>query len=408
MSAIRFTVEKRGAGSGRAGSIQTPHGSFLTPAFTVVGTKGTVKGVSPRDLKEVAGVEVVLSNTYHLFLQPGEEVVKVAGGLHTFMGWNGPLITDSGGFQVFSLGEGFQKGISKFMKPEVPVASSSPMIFDQDIATQHGKLAIVDEEGVTFTSHLDGSLHRFTPERSVEIQHALGADIFFAFDECTSPTADKEYQKEAMDRTHAWATRSLKTHRQNLDAHKRQAIFGIVQGGRYPDLRRESGKAIGAMDFDGFGIGGSFSKADLGGALEAAIAPLPSEKPRHLLGIGEPEDIFEGVSKGIDMFDCVLPTRLGRTGTIYTARGKIDLGREQYIRDFSPLDPETGGYVSEHFTKAYLSHLFRANEMLGGNLASLHNIYFMTKLMKDMRLSILEGRFEAFRNEFFQKYPSSI
>ncbi len=391
----------------RAGVVVTPHGSFATPAFAVVGTKATVKAVLPKDLKEVVGAEVALANTYHLFLQPGEDVVAEGGGLHAFMGWRGPLMTDSGGFQVFSLGAGFEKGLSKFVKDQPNVGhpmSDIPAVYDEEIRSQHGKLAIVDEEGVSFTSHIDGTLYRFTPERSVEIQHRLGADIFFAFDECTSPDAPYEYQKEAVRRTERWAERSLKAHRANVESQKRQAIFGVVQGGRYPDLRTENAKAIGAMDFDGFGIGGSFSKADLGKALEAAISPLPDTKPRHLLGIGEPEDIFEGISHGIDLFDCVQPTRMARNGTLYTARGKINLLNEKYIRDFSPLDPETGGYASEHFSRAYLTHLFRAKEMLAATIASLHNLYFVVSLMKNIRTSILENRFDQFRAEFLKHY----
>ncbi|MDO8523783.1 MAG: tRNA guanosine(34) transglycosylase Tgt [bacterium] len=413
MSPISFRVERasgRGrmragppATTARAGVIETPHGSFKTPAFVVVGTKGTVKAVLPKDLKEIVGAEVALANTYHLFLQPGEDVVADAGGLHAFMGWQGPLMTDSGGFQVFSLGAGFEKGLSKFVKTK-EIDASVPTVYDEQIRTEHGKLAIVDEEGVSFTSHLDGTLYRFTPERSVEIQHCLGADIFFAFDECTSPDAPYEYQKEAMTRTERWAKRCLTSHRANTDAGKRQAIFGVVQGGRYPDLRSENAKTIGAMDFDGFGIGGSFSKADLGKALEAAISSLPDSKPRHLLGIGEPEDLFEGVSYGIDLFDCVQPTRMARNGALYTARGKLNLLNEKYIRDFSPLDPETGGYASEHFTKAYLAHLFRAKEMLAATIASLHNLYFIVSLMKNIRTSILEERFESFRNDFLERY----
>ncbi len=407
MSQFSFKVEHALSTGARAGVITTPHGSFNTPAFCTVGTKGTVKGVSPKDLREIVGAEVALSNTYHLFLQPGEAIVKEAGGLHTFMDWQGPLVTDSGGFQVFSLGAGFGKGVSKFTQGEV-VETTAPAIFDEDLKTQHGRLAIVDDEGVSFTSHIDGTLYRFTPERSIEIQHALGADIFFAFDECTSPEADRDYQIEAMKRTHAWAERSLKTHQANLEARKKQAIFGIVQGGRYPDLRRESATEIGSMAFDGFGIGGSFSKADLGEALSSAIEPLPADKPRHLLGIGEPEDLFEGVANGIDMFDCVLPTRMGRAGVIYTARGKVNVFNAQYSKDFSPVDTETGGYVSEHFSKAYLCHLFRAKEMLGGVLASLHNLYFIQKLIKDIRQSILEDRFDAFRTEFLDRYQGGV
>jgi queuine tRNA-ribosyltransferase len=410
MNAFSFSIEKHSdSGTPRAGAVKTPHGSFNTPAFVAVGTKGTVKAVLPKDLKEVAGVEVALGNTYHLFLQPGEDIVAEAGGLHSFMGWNGPLFTDSGGFQVFSLGVGFEKK-SKFLdfsRSNVEFTKSYMLsVYDEDVRSQHGKLAIVDDEGVSFTSHLDGTLYRFTPERSVEIQHKLAADIFFAFDDFVPPDAPREEQILSMRRTHVWAERSLKTHRENMEARKNQAMFGIVQGGRYADLRTESAKIIGSMDFDGFGIGGTFSKADLGNTLDAAISPLPPEKPRHLLGIGEPEDIFEAVSRGIDSFDCVQPTRLARTGTIYTKRGKINLLNEKYIRDFSPLDPETGGYASDNFSKAYLAHLFRAKEMLGATIASLHNLYFLTSLMKAIRTSILENRFDVFRSNFLREYLS--
>ncbi len=407
-SPIKFEITHN-AGAARVGVIHTPHGSFETPAFCNVGTKGTVKGILPRDLKALVGTQVALSNTYHLFLQPGEEVVAAAGGLHKFMGWDGPLVTDSGGFQVFSLGAGFGKKVSKFeasqgdtLKTDGPkVSPLNPTVWDQDIATQHGRLAIVDEEGVSFTSHIDGTLYRFTPERSVEIQHKLGADIFFAFDECTSPEAPRDYQIEAMRRTHKWAERSLKTHRANLDARQKQAIFGIVQGGRYPDLRAESAKEIGEMGFDGFGIGGSFSKADLGEALLSAIAPLPADKPRHLLGIGEPEDLFEGIAHGIDMFDCVLPTRLGRTGTIYTKAGKVDVRKAEHARRFEPFSemPEF-----KDFTYSYLNHLFRAGEMLGPLLASIHNLNFIVGLVHDIRQSIIDDRFEEFQKEFFVTY----
>lgn len=393
----------------RVGIVGTPHGSFETPAFVVVGTKATVKSVLPDDLRMHAGVDVALANTYHLFLQPGEDIVAEAGGLHAFMGWEGPLFTDSGGFQVFSLGVGFGKGLSKFVPRKDDVGFTKPNIptvFDEDVRSQHGKLAIVDDEGVSFTSHIDGTLYRFTPERSVEIQHKLGADIFFAFDDFVLPDAPREEQITSMRRTHAWAERSLATHRANLVARKRQAIFGIVQGGRYADLRAESAKIIGEMEFDGFGIGGTFSKADLGETLNVAIQNLPPEKPRHLLGIGEPEDIFEAVSQGIDTFDCVQPTRLARTGMIYTARGKVNLLNEKYIRDFSPLDVETGGYASEHFSKAYVAHLFRAKEMLGATIASIHNLYFLTSLMKNIRQSIKEDRFEQFRVSFLSQYSN--
>lgn len=397
-----FSIGTGGGSGPRAGVIHTPHGAFETPAFVPVGTKATVKGVLPKDLKELAGADVALANTYHLFLQPGEDVVAGAGGLHSFMDWNGPLFTDSGGFQVFSLGAGYGKGVSKFSGGAQ--ANASVAVYDEDVATQHGKLAVVDDEGVTFTSHIDGTLHRITPERSIEIQHKLGADMFFAFDEFRKPDDPKDDQAEAMHRTHRWAERSLKAHRQNTEAQNKQAMYGIVQGGRHAELRRESAEAIGAMDFDGYGIGGAFSKDDLGGALEAGITPLPPEKPRHLLGIGEPEDIFEGVAHGIDTFDCVLPTRLARTGVIYTARGKINLLNEKYVRDFSPLDSETGGYASEHFTKAYLAHLYRAKEMLAAQIASLHNLYFFTSLVRRIRERITAGAFEEHRRAFLSRY----
>lgn len=413
MGAIRFEIEKEtGPGAARAGVVHTPHGSFNTPAFCSVGTKGTVKGVQPAELKKL-GVEVALANTYHLFLQPGEETVAALGGLHTFMGWDGPLVTDSGGFQVFSLGAGFGKKVSKFSAGEASPGpagqggnvsgEASPAIYDEELRSVHGKLAQVDDEGVSFTSHIDGSLHRFTPERSVEIQHKLGADIFFAFDECTSPEEGREYQKEAMDRTHVWAERSLKAHRTNLDAQNKQAIFGIVQGGRYPDLRAESAKIIGEMGFDGFGIGGSFSKKDLGEALSSAIGPLPADKPRHLLGIGEPEDLFEGVENGIDMFDCVLPTRLGRTGTLFTSEGKIDIRKAEYARDTTPFSNVPGFEV---YTRGYLNHLFRAGEMLGPILASMHNVHFIASLIRNIRIAVLKDELTTFRSEFLGRYTA--
>jgi queuine tRNA-ribosyltransferase len=404
-SPLSFSFDTGGVSGPRAGRITTPHGVFETPAFSPVGTKATVKAVLPEDMKERVGAQVLLANTYHLYLQPGEEVVAEAGGLHRFMGWDRPLITDSGGFQVFSLGVAFGKRLGKFTLKETS-KEEGVALYDADVASQHGQLAIVDEEGVTFTSHLDGSLHRFTPERSVEIQHKLGADIFFAFDDFVAPTAKREAQIESMRRTHAWAERCIKAHRFNLHASHSQALFGIVQGGRHEDLRAESAKAIAALDFDGYGIGGTFSKDDLGTAIRAAITELDPTKPRHLLGIGEPEDIFLAVEQGIDMFDCVLPTRMGRTGMLYTARGKINILNEKYIRDFSPLCEATGGYASAHFTKAYLAHLFRAKEMLAATIASMHNLFFIQKLMGDIRASVQEGNLADFRESFFSRYHS--
>ena len=367
-----------------------------------VGTKANVKGILPSTLKEL-GAEVLLSNTYHLYLQPGEKIVAQAGGLGNFMGWQGPTMTDSGGFQVFSLGAAFGKTISKFVKDEAP-QEEAVAVFDESVASQHGQLAVIDDEGVTFTSHLDGSLHRFTPERSVEIQHALGADIFFAFDECTSPTEPYEYQREAMERTHRWAECSLKAHRQNLEANKKQALFGIVQGGRHEDLRKESAREIASLGFDGIGIGGSFSKEDMRSALSAAVGELPEELPRHFLGIGEPGDILEGIANGMDLFDCVAPTRIGRHGSIYTKRGIVHLRGEKHRNDFSPLDPETPVIGVEGFTRAYVAHLIRSGEMLGSIICSLHNVCFILRLVQGARSAILDGHFDEYREEFMSSY----
>jgi queuine tRNA-ribosyltransferase len=395
---ITFEILKRQPGTlGRAGVIHTPHGDIETPAFVVVGTKGTVKSIKPEDMQDYVGNQVALANTYHLFLQPGDDVVKEAGGLHKFSNWNMPTITDSGGFQVFSLGAAFGKGVTKFASGEVTEESKQQYhglnVYSKELATEHGRLCIIDEDGVTFTSHIDGSMHRFTAERSIEIQHNIGADIIIAFDECTSPTADYEYQKEAMDRTHRWAKRSIMAHKQNYNALKKQGLYGVVQGGRHLDLRKESATVLSNMDFDGFGIGGSFSKADLGEAIRAVNEILPEDKPRHLLGIGEPEDIREGVALGCDTFDCVAPTRIARTGTIYerTNEGhkRISLFNTKYQRDFSKPDESCDCYVCSNYTKAYLAHLFRANEMLGAHLASLHNLYYIVNYTKRLREEIL-------------------
>jgi queuine tRNA-ribosyltransferase len=399
---ISFTITAK-EGRARAGTLVTPNGTIETPAFSPVGTKAGVKGVLPEALMRI-GAQVVLANTYHLYLQPGAEIVKQAGGLGAFMGWNGPTMTDSGGFQVFSLGAAFGRTITKIAKGEENARDQGVAVYDEEVQSQHGQLAIIDEQGVTFTSHLDGSLHRFTPERSIEIQHALGADMFFAFDECTSPTADYEYQRDAMRRTHAWAERSLKAHRQNIEANRKQAIFGIVQGGRHEDLRRESAREIASMDFDGFGIGGSFSKEDMHGALQAAIPELPEGKPRHFLGIGEPGDILTGIAEGMDLFDCVAATRLGRHGTIYTKRGPITLTNEKYRNDFGPLDVETMVPGTEGFSRAYVAHQLRSGEMLGQIIASTHNLGFILQLVDGARAALHEGTFSAYREEFIRNY----
>lgn len=411
MSAIIFEREKKiKKFQARTGVIKTSHGEIKTPAFVAVGTKATVKALNPEQIKS-CGVQVVLGNTYHLYLEPGEKTVEKAGGLGKFMGWQGPTITDSGGYQVFSLGAGFENGKTKFVsREEFDKNTKKAVVFDENLLTVHEKLAQVDEDGVTFTSHLNGSLHRFTPERSVEIQHALGADIFFAFDECTSPLASYEYQKEAMNRTHEWAKRSLRAHRNNTGAQKKQAVFGIVQGGPYEDLRKESAKVIADMDFDGYGIGGSYTKEEVGNIWKWIGEILPPEKPRHLLGIGEPLDFFVGVEGGGDTFDCVAPTRLARNGTLYTNRGKITILNAEYREDFSPIEegcrcytcsPRPGGV---NFTKSYVAHLLRSKEILGATLASIHNMYFISNLVENIRISILEDRYFEFKEEFTNGY----
>ncbi len=410
---VTFTIERQKPGTlARAGVIDTPHGKINTPAFVVVGTKASVKSLMPEDLTQYVGNEVTLANTYHLFLQPGHETIKAAGGLHNFANWQMPTMTDSGGFQVFSLGAAFGKGVTKFAKGEVDGETDLPTkaglnVYSQKFAEDHGKLCIIDEEGVTFTSHLDGSMHRFTAERSIDIQHAIGADIIIAFDECTSPTADYEYQKEAMDRTHRWAKRSIMAHKQNYEALKKQGLYGVVQGGRYLDLRQESSRILSGMDFDGFAIGGSFSKEDLGESLKVVNEILPNEMPRHLLGIGEPEDIVHGVLQGCDTFDCVAATRIGRTGTIYVHTGKmvttpcgtftypevkkLNLRNEKFKIDHEKLDPLSTGHVAQTYTRAYVAHLFRAGEILGPHLASIHNLHFIVEFTKNLRKQLLEA-----------------
>lgn len=408
---VTFEIMKRQPGKlARAGVIHTPHGDIETPAFVVVGTKASVKSLMPEDLTQYVGNQVTLANTYHLFLQPGHEIIKVAGGIHDFSHWQMPTMTDSGGFQVFSLGAAFGKGVTKFAKGDVEAEQKVPArselnVYSKKVATDHGRLCIVDEDGVTFTSHIDGSMHRFTAERSIEIQHAIGADIIVAFDECTSPTADREYQAEAMHRTHRWAKRSILAHKHNYEALKKQGLYGVIQGGRFLDLRQESARTLAAMDFDGFGIGGSFSKEDLGESLKVVNEILPENKPRHLLGIGEPEDIVQGVLQGCDTFDCVAPTRIGRTGTIYVHTGamlttpcgtftypetkKINILNEKFKNDHTPLDPLSEGYVAQKYTKAYVAHLFRAGEILGPHLASIHNLNFIVNFTNDLRKQLL-------------------
>ncbi|MFT5179547.1 MAG: queuine tRNA-ribosyltransferase [Candidatus Paceibacteria bacterium] len=400
---IEFNIVKKTGKLMRAGVIETLHGKIHTPAFVPVATKGTLKGLTP-EMLEGLGAEVTLSNTYHLYLQPGDEVVAKGGGLHKYMNWDKPLMTDSGGFQVFSLGAAFGHQVTKIAKGEVELQLNAPLNNDGDgrEISKHFKPAKIDEKGVTFRSHIDGSAHYFTPSKSIEIQHNLGADIIFAFDECTSPAESKHYQGRALDRTHRWAKESLDFHKSKENS-KRQALFGVVQGGRHEDLRKESAKFLGEMDFDGYGIGGSFVKEDMSTAVEWVNEVLPEEKPRHLLGIGEPEDFFMAIERGCDLFDCVAATRIARNGQVYTKKGKINLNNEKFIEDFTPID-NCGCYTCKGYTKSYLNHLFKAKEMLSGTLASIHNLYFIVNLVKDIRQSILDDSFEEYRDEFLKEY----
>lgn len=395
----------------RVGIIHTPHGDVETPAFITVGTKATVKSLTVEQIKEYVGAECVLANTYHLYLKPGDELVAKHGGFAKMMGWHGPTFTDSGGFQVFSLGQALGHGVGKIATSKEISANEAKSKSQvkreaKEEKVTHEKLASIDDEGVTFKSIHDGSEHRFTPERSMQIQHNLGADMFFAFDECTSPLAPIEYQREAIDRTHAWAKRSLEEHKHlgvSSATGEMQALFGVVQGGAYEDLRKESAKVLGAMDFDGYGIGGSFTKEDMGTAVRWVNGILPEGKPRHLLGIGEPMDILLGIENGVDTFDCVSPTRIARNGAIYTLDGRINLNNAQYRDDMSPLSDDKSWYT-HRYTKAYLSHLFRSDEILAATLASIHNLKFLTTLCEDARKHLLTGTFKEFKNIFIERY----
>ena len=396
-----FKIEKKLKGSlGRVGVLSTPHGDILTPAFVAVGTKATVKSLNPEQVKD-AGTQVVLGNTYHLYLQPGDEIVREAGGIGKFMNWSGPTMTDSGGFQVFSLGAAYGKDISKVTKVTDP-SLLIPERFDDSDAP---RLAKIGQDGVSFKSHLDGSIHYITPENSIQIQHNLGADIIFAFDECTSPAEDLRYQEEALERTHRWAERSLVEHKK-LNTENKISLFGIVQGGREESLRKKSAEFIKSLDFDGFGIGGSFAKEDMSSAVKWVNEILPEEKPRHLLGIGEPEDLFMGVENGVDLFDCVAPTRLGRNGTIYTKTGKIIIMNTKFRNDFKPIEEDCECYTCKNYSRAYIAHLFHGKEMLAGTLASIHNLYFIVNLVKKIRQSIMDDTFYEYKKEFLLNYKS--
>ncbi len=345
----------------------TSHGEVSTPVFMPVGTQATVKTLAPQDLVEM-GAEIILSNTYHLFLRPGHELVRDFGGVQKFMGWHRPVLTDSGGFQVFSLAD----------------------------------LRKITEEGVTFQSHIDGGAKHFiSPEYAVEIQEALGADIIMAFDECIPFPATHDYARESLERTLRWAKRCV-------DAKKdtSQALFGIVQGGMYPELRKHSAKALIEIGFDGYALGGlsvGETKPVMYEMIEASVPLLPEDKPRYLMGVGTPDDLLEGVDRGIDMFDCVMPTRNARNGTFFTSFGKVVIRNAKYERDPLPIDPECRCSTCRNFTRAYLRHLFNANEVLALRLGTVHNVFFYLELMRNVRKAVAEGRFREFKKEFLGK-----
>ena len=386
----------------RAGEWVTPHGSIQTPSFVAVGTQGTVKSLSVEDLREI-GNQVIIANAYHLHLQPGEELIESMGGLHRFMGWPGPLITDSGGFQIFSLGAGKEHGVGK-------IAPIFPGEQDRGghLSSKTGKpLVMVDDDGVDFVSYIDGSPHRFTPEGVIEIEKKLSADIILVLDECTSPLHDYHYTREAMARTHRWALRALEAFQRT--SNSTQALLGIVQGGAYQDLRQESATFIADQAFDGYAIGGSLgsSKEEMHQVLDWTLPLLPPDKPRHLLGIGEVEDIFEVVKRGIDLFDCVAPTRMARTGTLLVKSAKrfrINILNKQFKDDSRPIEEGCHCYTCRHHSRAYVRHLFLAKEVLAIRLATVHNLYFVESLMGQIRAAIRERRFAELENEWLGQF----
>ncbi len=369
MAAVKYELIKKCKQTGaRLGRVHTPHGSFDTPVFMPVGTQATVKGMSPAELKEI-DAKIILSNTYHLYMRPGSEIVRDAGGLHGFMSWDRAILTDSGGFQVFSLSD----------------------------------LRDIKEEGVTFKSHIDGSRHFFTPESAVKIQNDLGSDIIMAFDECIPYPAEYDYAKKSLERTTRWAKRCKDAHRDT----ERQSLFGIVQGGIYRDLRIQSVNELLELDFPGYAVGGlsvGEPKEDMYAMLECTVPLLPEERPRYLMGVGSPDYLIEGTIRGIDMFDCVLPTRIGRNGTVLTSQGKMIARDAKFARDYTPLDPNCDCYVCRNFSRAYIRHLLKAQEVLGIRLTTWHNLKFLLDLMKNIRQAIIEDRLGDFRNEFFRSF----
>ena len=386
----------------RVGTISTPHGDIQTPAFIPVGTKATVKSVLPEAMKDL-GSQALLANAYHLYLQPGPDLLDEAGGLAKFMNWSGPTFTDSGGFQVLSLGVGFKK---------VLAMDAKTFRSDQVIAGNKERLAHVDDDGVTFKSHLDGSMHRFTAEISMQIQHKIGADIIFAFDECTTLHNTRRYQEKALERTRLWAKRCLTEHdrlTKERSSKPYQALYGVLQGAQYEDLRRKAAQDLGSMNedgvsFDGFGIGGALDKETLGDILRWVNEELPQDKPRHFLGIGEPDDLFVGVENGADTFDCVAPSRQARTSSVFTKAGRLNISNAPHKREFIPIEDDCTCYTCRNYTRAYLCHLFRSKEMVAATLATIHNQHFIVGLVNKMRQTIINGDFFEFKKEFMGRY----
>ena len=397
-----FEVAVRSGGRARTGTIHTPHGDIRTPAFIPVGTKASVKAVLPEAMADL-GAQALLANAYHLYLQPGSDLVDEAGGLGRFMNWPGPTFTDSGGFQVMSLGAGFKK---------VLAMDTKGLVGDDVIAEGKTRRAHVDEDGVTFFSHLNGSRLRFTPEVSMTIQHQLGADIMFAFDELTTLMNTRDYQEASVARTHRWAVRCLRAHATLTEERvgkPYQALFGVIQGAQYEDLRRRAAADLAALEvdgsrFDGFGLGGALEKENLGRIIGWMVDELPEDRPRHLLGISEPEDLFEAVAFGADTFDCVNPSRVARNAAIYTADGRYNVNTARNRRAFEPLEADCDCYTCTHYTRAYLHHLFKAKEMLASTLATIHNERFTVRLVDEIRASLETGEFDLFRNEFMGRY----
>ena len=401
-SEFGFTVGTRMEnGRGRTGVIRTPHGDIKTPAFVTVGTKATVKAVLPRDVAEL-GAQAVLSNAYHLYLQPGHEVVDAAGGLSKFMGWDGPTFTDSGGFQVMSLGSGFKKVID-MGADGAPVGGGA----DDAVAPGHERMANVDDDGVWFTSHINGNKHRFTPEISMQVQHGLGADIMFAFDELTTLHNSRQYQIESLERTRRWAERCILEHFRLTDERDHrpyQALFGVIQGAQYEDLRRQACQDLAGMPFDGFGIGGALEKENLGTSVGWCAEELPENKPRHLLGISEPDDVLWAIENGADTFDCVSPTRVARNSAFYTDYGRYNLSNRRFREDFRPLQPGCDCATCSTYSRAYIHHLYKAKEMLSHTLISIHNLAFTVRLVDRAREAIENGTYEDYKHTVLSNY----